>query len=60
MNVKLFDKSIWRITDVAEYLGLSIGHIYNLCYRREIPFIKKGKNLFFIPGEIENWLLEGN
>lgn len=56
----LFYKRIWRTSDVAEFLGVSKGHIYNLCSRREIPFVKKGKQLYFIPKEIENWLLQGN
>ncbi len=56
----LFDKRIWRVTDVAGYLGNSKGHIYNLCSRREIPFVKKGKQLYFIPKEIEDWVLQGN
>ncbi len=57
---ELFQKRIWRVTDVAEYLRVSEGHIYNLCSRREIPFVKKGKLLYFIPKEVENWLLQGN
>lgn len=60
LQKKLFDKRIWRVSDVAEYLGVSEGHIYNLCSRREIPFVKKGKLLYFIPKEVENWLLQGN
>ncbi len=59
-DTKLFEKSIWRVTDVADYLGNSKGHIYNLCSRRSIPFVKKGKQLYFIPKEIENWVLQGN
>ena len=56
----LFDKRIWRIIDVAEYLQCSVKTIYNKTSRGEIPFIKKGKVLYFRPEEIENWLLEGN
>jgi excisionase family DNA binding protein len=59
MTSPLFDKRIWRIQHVAEFLGVSKGHIYNLVNRREIPFLKKGKILYFIPLEVENWLHEG-
>lgn len=59
-STQFFEKPIWRVADVAEYLGVSIGHIYNLCSRREIPYVKKGKQLYFIPKEVENWLLQGN
>jgi excisionase family DNA binding protein len=57
---EIFDKRIWRIIDVAEYLQLSVKTIYNKTSRSEIPHFKKGKVLYFRPEEIENWLLEGN
>lgn len=57
---KLFDKKIWRVKDVAEFLNCSIGHIYNLTSDEKIPKVKKGKFVFFIPEEIHNWILEGN
>ena len=56
----LFDKRIWRIDDVAKFLGCSVGHIYNLSSDEKIPKIKKGKFLFFIPGEILEWVLQGD
>ncbi|MBF0363830.1 MAG: helix-turn-helix domain-containing protein [Oligoflexia bacterium] len=57
---QLFDNKIWRVKDVADYLKCSIKHIYNLTSRGEIPFIKRGKFLFFIPTKIQNWILEGD
>ncbi len=56
----LFNKLLWRIGDVAKALGVSVGHIYNLVSRREIPYRKKGKLLFFIPTEIHDWINEGD
>jgi hypothetical protein len=41
----LFDKRIWRVKDVADFLNCSIGHIYNLTSDEKIPKIKKGKFL---------------
>ena len=55
----LLQKRIWRIWDVARFLGCSIGHIYNLTSDEKIPKVKKGKFLFFIPEEILSWVLEG-
>ena len=56
----LFDNTkIWRVEDVAKFLGCSKGHIYNLVSDEKIPKIKKGKFLFFIPREILEWLLQG-
>lgn len=50
---------IWRMKHVCEYLGVTRGHIYNLVSQNKIPYIKKGKLLYFIPGDIENWVLGG-
>ncbi len=55
----LFKKRIWRVDDVASFLGCSIGHVYNLVSDEKIPKIKKGKFLYFIPSKILNWVLEG-
>ncbi|MBK22463.1 MAG: hypothetical protein CME70_00540 [Halobacteriovorax sp.] len=56
----IFNKRIWRINDVAIFLQCSVGHVYNLCSNDEIPKIKKGKFLFFIPEEIQEWVLQGD
>lgn len=55
---KLFLIHIWQIKDVALFLDCSIGHIYNLCSQKMIPFYKKGKRgrLYFIPSEILDWI----
>lgn len=52
-------KEVLRIKEVADLINMSEGHIYNLCAKNEIPFIRKGRTLYFIKKEIENWLLEG-
>ena len=33
--------------------------LYGLTSRREIPFIKKGKKLYFERMELEAWIMEG-
>ena len=54
-----FKIKIWRVKDVARYLGCTVGHIYNLVSEKRIPTRKKGKFLFFLPDEIYHWVLEG-
>lgn len=61
-----FKNQIWRIEEVAEFLGVSVGHIYNLVSasrktrnKNEIPFRKRGKALYFFPQEILDWVDEG-
>ena len=55
----LYKKKIWRVADVAIFMNVSKGHIYNLCYKSMIPKYKKGKCLYFIPDEILEWILQG-
>lgn len=57
---QIFNKRIWRVRDVAEFLNCSIGHVYNLTSDEKIPKVKKGKFLYFIPEDILNWILEGD
>ncbi|MCY4643818.1 MAG: helix-turn-helix domain-containing protein [Bacteriovoracales bacterium] len=56
----IHDKKIWRVKDVAEFLGCSCGHIYNLVSDEKIPKIKKGKFVYFVPERILEWVLEGD
>jgi excisionase family DNA binding protein len=57
----IFKIKIWTIDDVASFLDLSKGTIYNKVSRREIPFRKpkSGRRLYFLPDEILNWVEEG-
>ena len=56
----IHDKKIWRVKDVAEFLGCSKWHVYNLALDEKIPKIKKGKFIYFVPEHIHNWVLEGD
>ena len=56
----IHDKKIWRVRDVAEFLGCSKWHVYNLASDEKIPKIKKGKFIYFVPERIHNWVLEGD
>jgi predicted DNA-binding transcriptional regulator AlpA len=56
----LFHKKIWRVGDVAKFLGCTVGHVYNLASDEKIPKRKKLGILFFVPEEILNWVLEGD
>ncbi|MEI6093578.1 MAG: helix-turn-helix domain-containing protein [bacterium] len=52
-------RGIWNVRDVAQFLSVSIGYIYNLKSKGKIPFRKRGKLLRFIPQEIFDWVNEG-
>jgi predicted DNA-binding transcriptional regulator AlpA len=57
---EFFNKKIWRVEDVAKFLGCTTGHVYNLASDEKIPKRKKNGFLFFVPEEILNWILEGD
>jgi excisionase family DNA binding protein len=47
----------FNVTELAEYLKMSVSHIYSLTSKKEIPHIKLlGKKLLFEKKEILNWL----
>ncbi|MGO4921384.1 helix-turn-helix domain-containing protein [Maribacter spongiicola] len=42
--------------ELGIYLNLSVYTIYGLVHKRSIPFIKKGKRLYFQKRVIDEWL----
>jgi excisionase family DNA binding protein len=44
------------VGSLSKLLNLSIPTIYGLTHRNSIPYIKKGKRLYFRHSEIMNWL----
>ncbi len=51
--------SLLTIGEAAVYLNLAKQTVYGYTSQRVIPFIKKGKKLYFEPAALDNWLLEG-
>jgi excisionase family DNA binding protein len=47
------------LEDAALFLNLAPQTIYGFTSKRLIPFIKKGKKLYFRKGDLEEWLEEG-
>ena len=47
------------LQDAAIFLGLAPQTIYGYTAKRMIPFIKKGKKLYFKRSDLEEWLNEG-
>jgi len=42
--------------DAATYLGLTAAALYQKVYRREVPFIKKGKAVRFDRVALDAWM----
>jgi len=49
-------KRLLTIKEASEYLGISEKGLYNMVYRREIPFVKLGGKLRFDIIDIEKWI----
>lgn len=60
-DLKLMDLPVWRVRHVAQYLQVSPRTIYNKVSLGTIPYHKRKGSRFpyFLPEEIENWVLEG-
>ena len=52
-------QSILSLTEACKYLNLAKQTVYGFTSKRLIPFIKKGKKLYFKKSDLEEWLLEG-
>jgi excisionase family DNA binding protein len=48
-----------NLKEAAQYLNLANQTIYGLTSKNEIPFLKRGKKLYFKKSELENWINEG-
>ncbi|RYU94342.1 helix-turn-helix domain-containing protein [Emticicia agri] len=44
------------IEQASEFLNLAKPTLYSLVSRREIPFLKRSKKLYFLKEDIINWL----
>ena len=56
-NLKLFDKKILQIEDVAVILGFAPQTIRNWISQGKIPFIKLGRRKMFLWSRLEEWLI---
>jgi excisionase family DNA binding protein len=51
---------LMTVETAADYLSMSRSSIYQLTSRLEIPFMKKGKRLYFKKEELRQWVEEGS
>ncbi|MBS3916057.1 MAG: helix-turn-helix domain-containing protein [Bacteroidetes bacterium] len=47
------------LQEAAEFLKLKVTTIYGYTSQSQIPFIKRGKKLYFEKSKLEAWLKEG-
>jgi len=57
-SVKRSEKLL-TIKEAAEFLNLTVPTLYSKVHKRTIPFMKKGKRLYFSSVELMNYIKEG-
>jgi excisionase family DNA binding protein len=50
--------NLMNIQQAADYLGLSVGTIYQWRCQHKIPYIKVGRNLKFKKDHLDQWLAD--
>lgn len=53
------EDALISIDETVKIINLSKATIYGLTHRKEIPFHKRGKRLYFIKSEILQWIKSG-
>ena len=54
------DEEFLTIKEASVHAGIAVQTIYRLVSIDEIPFYKKGKRLYFIKSELNDWIKKGN
>ena len=50
---------LFTVDQASEFLNLAKQTLYTFTSKRQIPFIKRGKKLYFKKADLESWLNEG-
>jgi len=59
INTEGSSDSILSVQEAADFLNLAQQTLYGFTSKRLIPFMKRGKRLYFSRTELEKWLAEG-
>jgi len=52
-------EKFFSLSEAAKFLQLAKQTLYSFTSQRTIPFIKRGKKLYFRKSDLEKWLNEG-
>lgn len=52
-------KELFNIAEAGTYLNLAKQTLYGFTSKNLIPFIKRGKKLYFRKSDLDKWLLQG-
>ena len=59
INADADPSKLMTITEASKFLNLSKSAIYSKTSKRLIPFVKRGKQLYFIKADLLDWLSKG-
>jgi len=49
-------KEILNVAEAAKFLDLEVGYLYQLTSKREIPYYRPGRKIYFKKSELEAWI----
>lgn len=52
------EKLAYNVEEVAEVLGISKSHVYQLAKEKQIPVLQLGKRIVFPISALEEWIQE--
>ncbi len=55
----LANEQMVSVSEAAKITGLAVNTLYDKTHRREIPYYKKGKRIYFRPSELLAWIANG-
>lgn len=56
---QLFE-NLWDKKRLSDFLSVPIRTIDDWVYKRQIPFVRVGRHVRFIPSDVQKWLAERN
>ena len=59
-NTRKREKPHMSLDEASEYTGYAKATLYSMTCRKQIPYYKRGRILYFSVTELDNWILDKN
>ena len=56
LSAPFIDKQLLSVPRLAEYLDVPVATVRDWIYKRQIPFVKAGRHVRFVPSDVLGWL----
>lgn len=57
LSVEQNFEDLWTTKQVMKFLGVSKTWLYDACARNEVPHVRLGSNIRFVPEVLRKWVL---